>query len=553
MRTTRGLTQRVAIHANAKSAMKTPAKRPHAHAHVGSAAPLQASAGRLFAFELYATVFVCGAAVMVIEILGTRVIGPVFGVSLFVWSALLAVTLASLAFGYALGGVLVDRSPSAPVLHAVVIAGGVALGFAPALSHVCLAWAQALGPRFGPLFSASLLFAPSLIALGTVGPIAVRLANDDISSTGRRVGGVYALSTAGSLLGTLFTAFVLVPSFETQQILLGDAALLICVGALPLARRKRPASLGLLIAPWLCAQLPAAPWPADIKLLARAQSLYGLVEVLEDSKREVRFLRADHSIIGAQFTRDHSAGFAFLHLLETLRFMRPRARSLLQIGLGIGSLPTALARYGVVSDVVEIDPNVLRFARDYFQFTTRGQSYVEDARSLLARTTRHYDLIVHDTFTGGSTPEHLLSREVLARIARVLTPGGVLALDFVGFFAGPEAEASHMLMRTLRSVFSNVHAYADSAPEDRTQGVGNVVFFASNAALDFRIPNGTSFENAECEHIARSFSNWEVLQHVPDGALIEDDRNPMTRLQLHAAELHYAAMNSLLAQEVWLH
>ena len=49
---------------------------------------------------------------MIVEILGTRVISPVFGVSLFVWSALLAVTLAALAIGYFCGGVLVDRRPS---------------------------------------------------------------------------------------------------------------------------------------------------------------------------------------------------------------------------------------------------------------------------------------------------------------------------------------------------------------------------------------------------------------------------------------------------------
>jgi hypothetical protein len=85
----------------------------------GSQAP-ESGAGHVARLELFATVFGTGAAVMVVEILGTRVIGPVFGVSLFVWAALLAVTLGSLAIGYYAGGVLVDRSPKARLLGSVV-------------------------------------------------------------------------------------------------------------------------------------------------------------------------------------------------------------------------------------------------------------------------------------------------------------------------------------------------------------------------------------------------------------------------------------------------
>src|SRR4051812_1459428 len=88
--------------------------------------------------ELLLTVFITGAAVLTIEVLGTRIIGPVFGVSLFVWSALLAVTLASLAAGYYAGGVLIDRAPNVRVLGAVVVAAGVLLGLVRAYSHPVL-------------------------------------------------------------------------------------------------------------------------------------------------------------------------------------------------------------------------------------------------------------------------------------------------------------------------------------------------------------------------------------------------------------------------------
>ena len=49
---------------------------------------------------LYLTVFLTGASVMVIELLGTRLIAPFYGASLYVWSSLISVTMIALAVGY---------------------------------------------------------------------------------------------------------------------------------------------------------------------------------------------------------------------------------------------------------------------------------------------------------------------------------------------------------------------------------------------------------------------------------------------------------------------
>jgi len=202
-------------------------------------------------------------------------------------------------------------------------------------------------------------------------------------------------------------------------------------------------------------------------------------------------------------------------------------------------------------DVVEIDPAVVGFAQKYFDFSATGDVYIEDARAFLRRTDRRYDLIVHDTFTGGTTPEHLLSLEVLQRVHALLRPGGVLALNFVGYYESSQAEASFAVARTVRAVFRHVHAYRDSAP-DPTEPVGNILFFASDDALDFSIPAGAHFDNARDEGIQRAFTEWEVMRRVPPGPLITDARNPLAQLQLPIAQKHFAAMNELLPVEVWL-
>jgi SAM-dependent methyltransferase len=382
----------------------------------------------------------------------------------------------------------------------------------------------------------------------------VKLTTTNLRTAGQGVGSIYAASTAGSLLGTLVTAFVFIPRFETDHILIGGATVLVLVGALSLALRRRQEALVAVLVPVLLSGAASRrPLPAGLTVVDGSQSLYGLVEVIDDANRNVRFLRADHSVIGAEFLGDHTSAFSFIHQLESVRFLRPQAKDVLQIGLGTGALPTALEHRGFNVDVVEIDPAVVRFAQRYFGFATSGQVAVEDARTFLRRTDRRFDVVVHDTFTGGTTPDHLLSLEVVQNIRRLLRPGGVLALNFAGYVDGPNADASWAVARTVRAVFPNVRIFRDSALDDQPQAAGNVIFFASDDSMDFTVPENASFENDVCRSVLRSFQRWEILTPVPGGATITDNQNPLARLQLPVAEEHFRAMNDLLPVEVWVH
>ncbi|HTV25512.1 MAG TPA: fused MFS/spermidine synthase [Polyangiaceae bacterium] len=514
-------------------------------------APSGEADAALARWELSLSVLLGGAVVMLVEILGTRIVGPIFGVSLFVWAALLSVTLCALAAGYYAGGVLIDRVPRASRLGWVLLLAGMVLALVPLLAPGVLRLTAGLGPRSGPLSAAFVLFAPSLAVLGMVGPITVRLATTDLASAGKRVGNIYAVSTAGSLFGTLVTSFWLIPAFDTDAIVLGASLLLVAVGALILARRRKARAAAAFAVPLLVSAAPTPSLPDDIRVLDSTHSPYGLVEVLEDRARGLRYLRADHSIIGAHWLRDHSAAFAFLHVLEVLPLMRPAAKDLLVIGLGTGALPTALAKSGIRADVVEIDPAVLRFAEQYFWFSPTGSAHVEDARTFIRNTTAQYDLIVHDTFTGGATPDHLLSVEVLHQLRARLRPGGVLALNMVGFQQGPHAAATAAIETTLRAAFPQVRAFRDSPLEHRADQTNNIIFFASDAPLDFELERGHRYGDALCADILPALKNRE-LGALPPGDIITDGHNPLTRLQLPVAEEHYQAMQQLLPIDVWL-
>jgi spermidine synthase len=500
--------------------------------------------------ENLATAFCTGASVMIIEILGTRVISPVFGVSLFVWSALLAVTLGALATGYFFGGVLVDRRPSIRTLNAAVALSGAALALAPLARRSVLLATQTLGPRSGPLVRAFLLFGPALVALGAVGPVAARLMSADVLSTGRKVGVVFAVSTAGSVCGTFLVGYWLIPSFETDHILIGTSALLVIGGAVPLALRGRHFALTAACVPLLASFVPAGALPAGFELVDRSQSMYGLVEVIDDTTNKVRFLRVDHSVIGGDLIPEHDTAFTFLYRLEFLRFLRPQATSMLQLGLGTGSLVRTLHGTPLKTDIVELDPAVVSFATKHFKFRPTGEVIEEDARTFINRTQRKYDIVVHDTFTGGSTPEHLLSKEVFARIHSLLTPGGLLAFNFVGGESGSEGDATMLVGQTLRAEFPHVRAFVDEGHNRIT----NVTFFASDENLPFEIIEKLRFQHRGREEARSSLFAHELHQPstVNDTRLITDEFNPLNRLQLPIAEAHAAAMNTLLPPAVWV-
>jgi MFS family permease len=179
---------------------------------------------------LYLTVFLTGGAVMVIELLGTRIIAPFYGVSLYVWSSLISVALIALAIGYFAGGRWADRAKRTG-LSLVISLAALCILLIPWITRPVLLVTDALGLRAGALVSALVLFSPSLILLGMVGPYAVKLATSRLKGVGASAGSIYAVSTLGSVVGTLLLGFFLFPVVGSREILIGlGVALLALAG-----------------------------------------------------------------------------------------------------------------------------------------------------------------------------------------------------------------------------------------------------------------------------------------------------------------------------------
>lgn len=174
-------------------------------------------------------VFICGAIVMSFEILGSRVLAPNFGSSVFVWGSLISVFLAGLSAGYYLGGRLADINPSSRKLSLIIIAPGILFLTFPLYSGPISDWIfmKDLGVRMSPLIASTILFLIPSVFLGIVSPYTAKLMICSLHTSGKTIGTLYALSTFGSIIGTLITSFYLITLAGVNALIMGQGLLLI--------------------------------------------------------------------------------------------------------------------------------------------------------------------------------------------------------------------------------------------------------------------------------------------------------------------------------------
>jgi MFS family permease len=188
---------------------------------------------RLVRLWLAVTAATAGAVVMAVELLGARMLSVVFGSSLAVWAGMISVTLMSLALGYFLGGCLSDRFPRSRVLYGILLAACVLTALCPYAKSAFLTCSSAFGFQWGAVTGSATIFALPLVLFGTVGPFAIRLLSADEKRIGTVAGSVYAVSTLGSVAGTLLAGLWLIPRFGilvSFGIVAAFGATVACVG-----------------------------------------------------------------------------------------------------------------------------------------------------------------------------------------------------------------------------------------------------------------------------------------------------------------------------------
>lgn len=409
---------------------------------------------------------VAGAATLVVELAAVRLTAPWFGTSAAVWTNVIGVVLLALSLGYLLGARLSARGRPDAWLARALLAGAVLVAVLPSLARpVCGLFAPAgvplsdAAPLFfwGSLAATLVLFLPPAALLGCVGPLAVELVQKRRGGHAGTAGGeVLAASTLGSLAGTFATTHVLLPGLGLRSsFLVAAAALGVCGAALALVARLPgeggAGAAGLLALAWLAPAFAPPPPAAGWRELARAQSPYQSLRVVEGEVggRPLRMLQVNEGVDSFQSVwrpEPGPIGEGFYYDVFALPAWWEDARgpwSVLSLGMGAGTALRVLegaSPPGVELRFtgVELDPRVVEVGHAWFDLPPPADDRVLlagwDARAALRLHPGELDAILLDAYAHQvEIPPHLSSAEFFAEVHARLRPGGWLIANVGGF------------------------------------------------------------------------------------------------------------------------
>lgn len=444
---------------------------------------------------LYISVFITGAAVLVIEILGTRILAPFFGSTIFVWSSLLATTMGVLALAYFLGGKIIDRWPKTKVFYSFILFGGFSLMLVMKASHAVLLFSDKFGMRFGPLVASIFLFSIPLFFLGVASPMVIGLISKNLKTTGSCSGLVFAIGTVGSIFGALLSGFFLLPYFSLSFIFLAFGAVLLILAFLgfiisDFSIKKIAvysvlffALVGVGIFVPYYKNLGAAP---DAEVVYQTNGFYGSIKIVDEG--DERCLVVDSFCQSCIVKNSGETAVSYIQEMGRIIQSRPKNSNILMLGLGGGSLAKYFSETQNV-DIVEIDPKIVDLSKKYFGFVQKANENIifDDARHFLRTNNKKYDLIAMDVFASANIPIHLVTKEYFELLKDRLSSNGLLLVNIAGQL-NPPNEYTLSFIKTIKLVFPSV---AVTAPDDGFTNIvvraGGVNSDASDQSGDFKI------------------------------------------------------------------
>jgi spermidine synthase len=493
------------------------------------------------AWMLRTIVFVVGAASLGAEIAAARLLAPYFGASTIIWANTIATVLVALSAGYAVGGRLADRRPDLGGLRAVVLVASVLLALVPLLADPFLSLSVkalgglSVGGFLGSLVGVLVLVAVPVMLLGTVAPYANRLAVGSVTETGTVTGRLYAISTAGSLVGTFLAALLLIPLIGTHRTFLVFALALALVAA-PGLRSRWCLLVPLAIAALFALQPPAIG--ADVpggRVIFETETPYQYARVVRFRSGE-RWLQlnegvAIHSLYrpGSYLTGGYWDDFLALPFAD--RLGTPRHIAIL--GDAAGTIARAYGHYFPATrvDAVELDGELTTIGRRYFHLQgPRLHLYTADARPWLAASTARYDAIFLDAYRQPYIPFYLVTKEFFASVRAHLSPGGAVIVN-VGHLPNSDA-LEQVVTATLGSVFPVVI-------RDRVSATNSLVLASTGALSSTRLIDAARTLPPDLRALAVQVAG-RLGPHVRGGTVYTDDRAPVEWLT-DLSILRYAA------------
>jgi predicted membrane-bound spermidine synthase len=161
--------------------------------------------------HLFLVLVIEGGALMAVELMGAKLVAPFYGGSLYVWTAVLAITLLGLTLGYYIGGQLAKKRSSETKLFVILGVSALLVLVLPLTASIAMALTRGVGLIVGICITCFLLLLPPMLCFGMVGPLVVSLISLRLDSVGKTAGTVYFTSTLGGIVATFWLGLYFIP------------------------------------------------------------------------------------------------------------------------------------------------------------------------------------------------------------------------------------------------------------------------------------------------------------------------------------------------------
>lgn len=482
-------------------------------------------------YILEITVFTCGAVVMIFELVGSRVLGPYFGTSIFVWTSLIGIILGSLSFGYYFGGKVADKNTDILILSSIIFMSAFFMGLTTFIKEPLLNFIQTIpiGIKSGAISSAVILFAPVSVLLGMVSPYAVKLKLNDLNTSGRTIGNLYALSTLGSIIGTFLSGFYLIPSFGTNKLLILLTIILLLIAIL-LSKKwfLKTNSKMLLIIIFGFIFASNINYASGKDNFIDIDTAYNRIWIYDHqdsrSNKMVKTMginNENHSSMFLDSDELVSEYTKYYHLAS--HFYPNFNKTLLFGGAGYSFPKNFLIKYKEASiDVVEIDPQITELAKKYFRLKDdpRLNIYHQDGRIFLNNTKNKYDVIFGDAFGSRySIPYQLTTKEAVEKEYNILNDKGIIIQNIISAVEGKKGEFLRAEYATYKEIFPQVYVFLVNN-KDNGYKVQNLMLVALKST---DIPTFIDSDPQLNEYLNHLWKNEIVL----DMPILTDDFAPV--------------------------
>lgn len=435
----------------------------------------------------FALAFVEGGAVMCVELCSAKLLSPYFGTSIYVWAAVLGITLSALMSGYYLGGYISFKKNPLKLLCWLMLIAGCLVISAPALSRVILPYAINMSLVSGVMLSLfCFLFFP-LMLFGATSPLLINALTENAKESGKSSGNVYAISTMGGIAATFLLGFYTLPVFGIKNTLYGYG-LLVVLFTLLVFIVSRNFKMPVMLLVGIALLSTNFKNHSNRQIIYESEGILGNLKIVDrtyNNGKSYRELMINNITQTMMDKAEHDKSlWNYVDVLTYNIKSFAKGNKTLLLGLGGGTLYKQLKKNNMDVDVVEIDPRIAKLAKKYFFVDPALKVVIDDARHYIKTTAQQYDVIIYDLYNSETPPIHLMTREAFSEIKGLLTDNGILVVNFYGFVAGERGKAARSIYKTLQDQQFDVNLFATEGDERQR----NLLFFSGKSKLKPETP-----------------------------------------------------------------